>query len=90
VYACGDLWTEPLLLPSDVSLFGGFDCANEWKYGGKEHRSRIETGAGAGAAPTEGDLGIKMVVADFRFEAADADGAGRLLDRGDRRGLRRR
>jgi hypothetical protein len=71
VYACGDVWTEPLLLPSDVSLYGGFDCASGWKYGGELHRSRIETAPGVVPLETEGKQGL-MEILDFAFVAADA------------------
>ena len=71
VYACGELWTEPLVLPSGVSLFGGFDCKDDWRHGGKDHRSAIETGPGEVPLRTEGELG-HMEVADFRFQSADA------------------
>lgn len=30
VYACGEIYDEPVSLPSGVSLFGGFDCQNNW------------------------------------------------------------
>ena len=30
VYACGDTWTEPVIWPANVSMYGGFDCANGW------------------------------------------------------------
>jgi hypothetical protein len=89
VYACGELWTEPLVLPSGVWLFGGFDCADEWRHGGKDHRSAIETAPGQVPLRTEGELG-HMEVADFRFQSADADRARRLLDRGDGHRRRRR
>ena len=71
VYACGELWTDPLVLPSNVSLYGGFDCANDWKYGGQLHRARVETAPGQIPLKTAGDYGL-MDVFDFAFIAADA------------------
>ena len=71
VYACGEVWTEPLVLPRDVSLFGGFDCKNGWAHGGLAHRARIETGPGKIPLKTSGEAG-QMDVFDFDIWAADA------------------
>ena len=41
VYACGETWTEALTVPSGVSLHGGFDCEDGWKYTGEARRAML-------------------------------------------------
>lgn len=71
VYACGELWTEPMILPRDVSLYGGFDCDDGWAYKGDTHRARIETGPDQIPLKTSLYNG-QMIIADVDVRAADA------------------
>jgi len=71
VYACGELWTEPLILSPSVSLYGGFDCEDGWTYRGEARRARLETGPGEIPLKTSGAAG-QRVIADFTIRAADA------------------
>jgi hypothetical protein len=32
VYACNETWADPLIVPSSVSLYGGFQCDKGWAY----------------------------------------------------------
>ena len=32
IYACAETYDETLILPADISLHGGFDCAKGWAY----------------------------------------------------------
>lgn len=41
IYLCGEEYEEAVDLPSGVSLSGGFDCGNGWRYLGKERRAVI-------------------------------------------------
>src|SRR4029078_7412923 len=34
IYACGETYVEDVRLPAGVSLFGGFDCDDDWAYVG--------------------------------------------------------
>lgn len=73
VYACAETWSEPLVLPGNLGLHGGFDCADGWKYLGKDKRSTLAP------EPDEVPLivsddgsGGKATVTDFHVEAAAA------------------
>jgi len=41
IYLCGETFSEPVNLPAGVSLFGGFDCMQGWRYEGLSHRAKI-------------------------------------------------
>ena len=71
VYACGELWTEPLILPKNVGLYGGFDCQHDWTYVGQPQRSRVETGPDQIPLKTSGRAGT-LLISDFEIYAADA------------------
>ncbi len=72
VYACSETWAETLVVPSGVSLHGGFDCESGWAYVGSTARSMV-------AAPDtialtwidSGDTTVS-VLSDFSIEAPDA------------------
>jgi len=70
VYACADTWNEPVLLPTEISLFGGFDCA-DWKYKGAAFRASIVTGPDQIPITVTG-FGGQPVIADFEIRAANA------------------
>jgi hypothetical protein len=74
VYACGEAWTGPLVLPGGISLHGGFDCAGGWAYKGEE--SWFTLTAGPDEVPLNvvaGEAGAgRQWVTHFRIQAADA------------------
>ena len=41
VYACGETWSETLMVPFGVSLYGGFDCEANWAYVGEPRRMMV-------------------------------------------------
>lgn len=71
VYACGEVWTEPLVWPAQTSLFGGFDCENGWAYKGPSHAGTLMTAPGEIPLTTTG-IGGNIVIADFAIQAASA------------------
>ena len=71
VYACGELWTEPLILPTVTWIYGGFDCHDGWRFKGEAHRARIETGPDLIPLRTSG-RGKVLQISDFSIHAADA------------------
>ena len=71
LYACGELWTEPLILPATTWLYGGFDCHDGWTFKGETHRARIETGPDQIPLRTAG-YGKVLQITDFSIRAADA------------------
>lgn len=71
VYACGEVYQEAVSIPSGVSLFGGFDCANEWGYSGMSHRAKIVSAPDLIALTMlEGDK--PSLVGDIEAHSADA------------------
>lgn len=75
IYACGESYVEPVRLPAGVSLFGGFDCENGWKYVGLARRAKITPGPGSVALVfLEGEG--KSLAGDLEVRSADAEGAG--------------
>lgn len=73
VYACAETWTDPLVLPGNMGLHGGFDCDNGWAYLGKQKRSILATAPDEIALIVSDDgSGGKATVTDFDIEAADA------------------
>jgi len=73
VYACAETWSEALIMPGNIGLHGGFECDNEWKYLGKDHRSILATGPDEIPLVVSDDgSGGKATVTDFHVEAADA------------------
>ncbi len=71
VYACGETYPEPVSLPSGISLFGGFDCENDWIYDGLSKRAKIAPSAGSIALTfLEGDK--PSLVGDIEARSANA------------------
>jgi len=72
VYACGETWTESLVVTSGLSLHGGFDCDAGWTYEGEIKRAMIIAPSPRGVTwigigePTRGFF------TDFYVESADA------------------
>ena len=76
VYVCGETYPEAVSLYSGISLFGGFDCQNDWRYLGAMKRATIEPGT-AGTVPLtllEGDT--PSTIRDVNITAADATDPG--------------
>jgi len=76
VYACGGTYPEAVGLPAGVSLFGGFECAEGWRYTGQPQRAVIT--AEADVVPLtllHGD-GVSLL-GDVTVRAQDATGSGR-------------
>jgi hypothetical protein len=71
VYACGETWTEPLIVPPYVSLFGGFDCHDGWAYKGNNFRATVHTGHDQIPIKTSGSGG-KITISDFLIQADNA------------------
>jgi hypothetical protein len=69
VYACGETYSEPVVVPAGVSLFGGFDCDNGWAYVGLSNLSRRAT-----IAPPSGAIALTM------DEALEGDHPSRVGD----------
>jgi hypothetical protein len=73
VYACAETWTEPVVITSDVSLHGGFDCMKEWAYVGESQRSMLTPGPDEVPITwNDGAPDAKAFLTDFYVEAADA------------------
>jgi len=71
VFACAEVFREPVEFPAGVELWGGLDCANGWAYIGATERTTI--------APEPGEIALRFLsgegrssVLDVRAEAADA------------------
>lgn len=72
VYVCGETFNEAVFLVSGISLFGGFDCQNDWRYLGTEKRALIQPDT-AGAVPLTLLEGDRMSsVRDVNVTAPDA------------------
>lgn len=73
VYACGELYSEVVTLPSGVSLHGGFTCdGGAWRYQGETHTAIIAPGF-----PTLASMLLQKgtgstLVTDVTVEAVDA------------------
>jgi hypothetical protein len=71
IYACGEEYKEAVTLPDGISLFGGFDCANGWRYVGELARAKI-LAPPALAALTLLASETSILVADINVAASDA------------------
>lgn len=71
IYACAEVFGEPVVLPAGVELWGGLDCANGWNYIGEKQKTTIAPEADT--IPLQVETGSeRSTVADVRAEAADA------------------
>jgi len=71
VYACAEVFVEPVVLPAGVELWGGLDCEKGWSYLGGDRKTAIAPGPNEIPLRLEAGGG-RSVVADVRAEAADA------------------
>lgn len=77
VYACSEYFSnEPVVLPGNIGLHGGFDCWDHWKYLGRFDRSIVAPppdvipllATDSGDSSRAGE----SLITDFRIEAAGA------------------
>jgi hypothetical protein len=76
VYACAEAFTEAVELPSGTSLWGGLDCAGDWRP--RDEQSRTTLSAGPDQVPLTVRPAAKDVtwIVNLRVEAADASTPG--------------
>ncbi|AUX24971.1 hypothetical protein SOCEGT47_055120 [Sorangium cellulosum] len=75
VYACAEEFAEAIEVPAGVTLFGGLDCANGWRWIGEEKKTTVAPGADA--IPLKLMRGEGAVrIEDVSARAADAQAAG--------------
>jgi hypothetical protein len=65
VYACIGVFTGPVVLPGGVDVYGGLDCAREWRSGGRDQRTELRAG------PDEIPLTIAGGAGENRVEGVD-------------------
>lgn len=70
IYACTGDYAESINLPAGISLFGGMDCANDWKYVDAMTRSTL-TGA-SNEIPLNISGSGAVRIGNFNVVAADA------------------
>lgn len=71
VYACAEVFPDPVVMVANYRVFGGFDCARDWEPIGLEKKTHVRVGPGLSALqvlPGDGVAEIK----DVAFEATDA------------------
>ncbi|WP_437924575.1 PGRS family protein [Sorangium sp. So ce291] len=75
VYACAEEFAEAVEVPAGVTLFGGLDCANGWRWIGEEKKTTV--------APGVEEIPLRLVrgegavrIEDVSARAADAQTAG--------------
>ncbi|MCC6555125.1 MAG: hypothetical protein IT372_19325, partial [Polyangiaceae bacterium] len=71
LYACAESFTEPVMLPSGIEVWGGLDCAHDWSYVGDSRSTVIAP------EPDTVPLHVKAgegtsIISDLQLEAADA------------------
>ncbi len=73
VYACAETFGDPLVIPGNIGIHGGFDCENGWAYLGTKKRSILASPPDeiALVVSDDGNGGISNVT-DFHIESADA------------------
>ena len=72
VYACGETWTEVVMVPSGVSLHGGFDCERGWAYTGETARAKLLSTGPTAVTWFAGDTQRRAYFMDFHVKSADA------------------
>ncbi len=77
VYACAETWTDALIVPGNVSLHGGFDCAKGWEYVGEDAKAMLTTPPDTYSMIwVDGGKDTKPRLTDFYIEAASATKPG--------------
>jgi len=76
VYACAETFAEAVTLPAGSVLYGGLDCANDWRYVGATTKSALASKVDAAAvsqiALVLSDGAAKTRIEDIAVEAPDA------------------
>ena len=76
VYACAELFSEAVVMPSGFTLFGGLDCQNGWAYSGASTRTMIKPLESAIALTfLKGEHGLSLVT-DVHAEGPNASAPG--------------
>ncbi|MFS8068416.1 MAG: PGRS family protein [Byssovorax sp.] len=76
VYACAELFSEAVVMPSGFTLFGGLDCHNGWAYSGASTRTMIKPLDSAIALTfLKGEHGLSLVT-DVHAEGPNASAPG--------------
>ncbi|WP_437591788.1 PGRS family protein [Sorangium sp. So ce1000] len=60
VYACAETFEEKVEIQADVTLFGGLDCENGWKWIGQEKRTTLTAEAGTIPLTMHGGGSVRM------------------------------
>ncbi|MEZ4298046.1 MAG: PGRS family protein [Polyangiaceae bacterium] len=63
VYACGEVFREPVLLPAGLHLYGGLDCADGFWYAPDRARTEI--------SPPPGQLALRVLPGDGETHIVD-------------------
>jgi hypothetical protein len=74
IYACGgQTWFEPIVVPAGVSVYGGFNCNNNWSYEGAANLTRVIAAPGEiGMTWLDSGSAGQLVLADFYVESKSA------------------
>ncbi len=72
VYACGETWEEVVMVPSGVSLHGGFDCEAGWAYAGAAARGKLVSTGPTAITWFAGESQKGAFFTDFYVKSADA------------------
>lgn len=76
VYACAEEFTEALVVPGGIAVYGGLQCAEgKWNYVGDTTKTTVKPAADKVALSASGGDGT-LHIADVKFIAADASSAG--------------
>lgn len=71
VYACAEVFPDPVVMTSDFRLLGGFDCASEWEPIGNEAKTHVRVPPGETALRVLPGIGVAEIH-DTIFEATSA------------------
>ena len=69
VYACAQQFTEAVEVPGGIQIYGGLDCATDWKY---VEGQKTTIASGAGLVPLRLLAGSGIRLEDVALVAADA------------------
>jgi len=73
VYACAEVFAEAVMVPSGVDIWGGLDCATDWRYLGGDDRTVLAPEPDRIPLQVEAaELEGTSTFADLRLEAAGA------------------
>ena len=79
IYACAEVFTEQVELSGGISILGGFDCADGWRYVGASRKTELTAGAGVIPLKVSGGSGTsRLEDLHVRAAAADVDGGSSI------------